>query len=109
MQAQENILALNSARMRALKELKSAHERIADLEHKLEEIASSLADRTTEGDDDIDEGVESNEDLSSAFAVGSGQSRETKEAPVDTIVLFYETGWETAFVHHQTDDKRECV
>ena len=95
-EAQKNILALNTSRIRALQELKAANEKIAQLEHKLDEatrmIRSSTPTTSTPGPP------------TDPHPPAHSPSSPTATATA-TITINYATGWEEVFAHFQVDDQ----
>lgn len=113
LQAQENILALNGSRIRALQELKAANQKIAELEKKLEEAAKQLS--SLAGHRPVD-GVDQQQQPSSSTSISSPIAAEglppphvQQPPPVETITVCYVTGWEDVFLHYQIDDQRKSV
>lgn len=92
LQAQENILALNGSRMRALQELKVANEKIAELEQKLEDAVAQISN------------------LQERRLDPAAGEPPAQGAPAGSqLCLIYSTGWDTAYVHYQLDDKRKYI
>lgn len=124
-EAQENIFALNRSRLRALDELRHAKEKIGELESKLEEAVSeaSSASRqvadfqarsltSTTYEDDISGGTfvaaASAPPGAQALVAGSSMAEpaaepSTSDGPCVTVV--YSTGWQSAFLHYNMDNK----
>ena len=105
-------MKLNTSRMRALTELKAANEKIKELESKLEEAATRLntvADPATDGTSTITySAVELGAQPEAAVPATETPrvaAAPPPHAPAQTIVLLYETGWSTAYIHYQLDGK----
>jgi hypothetical protein len=103
LQAQENILALNGSRMRALQELRAANEKIAELEKKLEDATTQISRLATRHTSITAEPEQH------ASAKTSSTSISTSSTPASTslITVSYVTGWDTVYLHFQIDDQRK--
>lgn len=125
-EAQENILALNRSRLKALEELKAAREKIAELERKLEEATQQVTALTTI--EDVPTSIVSFNGNNSSNGTATGgavmysfdtqnptqtskgstvgqppASIQGHSSPKSTIVLLYETGWDEAYFHCNKD------
>ena len=108
LQAQENILALNGSRIRALQELKAANEKIAELEKRLDEAAKQLSSfvghRPQITEQEQEQLSNRNPALKTPPSVPVYQV-----TPAATITVCYTTGWEDCYLHFQVDDQRKFI
>jgi len=86
--------------MRALQELRTANEKIAELEKKLEAAATQLSKLATR---------HSSSSPTSAPEQQPVQHRgsTTPAANTSFITVTYVTGWDTAYLHYQIEDQRK--
>jgi len=96
LQAQENILALNSSRVRALHELKVANEKIVELERMLEDAVTQIMHLRENRD-------VSRQELDAGLPLASSTDGGRPEGGREIITVAYNTGWETAYIHYQVD------
>lgn len=115
-EAEENILALNNSRMKALQELKQAKEKIAELEKKLEEATiqvTSLTTVVTQPGAIVPHSSNNNHNHASPSPAASTQNYPPvstafgQSVPDTKVILVYESGWEYAFIHCKIDDSSE--
>ena len=104
-QAQANILALNESRVRALRELKAANEKIADLEKRLEDAARQITTLAARHGGGRENAVPQSPVVPPPQSQNSTPPSTTASAPPSLITLFYSTGWDAAYLHFQVDDQ----
>lgn len=106
LQAQENILALNGSRMRALQELRAANEKIAELEKRLEDATTQISKLATRHNSSSSTSALEHPEQHQGSTNSAKPRSTTPAASTSLITVSYVTGWDTAFLHFQIDDQR---
>ncbi|KAG7673055.1 hypothetical protein KSW81_000283 [Nannochloris sp. 'desiccata'] len=104
-EAQENILALNGSRMRALQELRAANEKIAELEKRLEDATTQISKLATRHNSSSSTSALEHPEQHQGSTNSAKPRSTTPAASTSLITVSYVTGWDTAFLHFQIDDQ----
>jgi hypothetical protein len=86
--------------MRALQELKTANEKIIDLERRLEDAAKQISSLTSRRLGDP---------LVTVEPTVKTVHEQPQHAATTSITLIYETGWDEVFIHYQADQRRKSL
>ena len=94
-------MKLNSSRVRALRELKAANEKIAELERRLEQATQLSSDRAAGSV------FSAPPDAAAPSAPPAAAPQGAPPPAGQAIVVLYETGWDSCYIHYQIDGKGE--
>ncbi|PSC76785.1 type I [Micractinium conductrix] len=116
-EAQDNIIELNKSRLRALEELKAARQKIAELEQKLESAVAEASSATSQlqqlGPASLQQvapaamGSPSGDTTTYSFNRQQAAPPPQQGTPAveQSVTVVYETGWGSAFLHHNCDGR----